>query len=94
METNVIKLQFLRNGEPAGREYTYYTPEPVQPGDEVNIAILSDDSISRGIVTQINVPYSEIEPFKDRAKSIIGKVILPPDEGTQPQETEKPLLDF
>ena len=80
METNVIKLQFLRGLQPAGREYTYFTPEKVNVGDQVDIDILSDESVSRGIVTQVNVPYSEIEPFKDRAKSIIGRTQLPPEE--------------
>ena len=96
METNIIKLMFLRNREPAGREYTYYTPEPVQVGDEVNIDIISDESISRGIVTQINVPYSEIEPFRDRAKTIIGKVVLPPEDDPvwKADAAVKQVLDF
>lgn len=31
------------------------------------------EGIAKGIVTQVNVPEEEIAPFKDRAKSIIGK---------------------
>lgn len=69
--TNVVKLRFLRNGEPQGREYTYYTPTEVAVGELVDIE--TKDGIAKGIITQVNVPESEIAPFKDRAKTIIGK---------------------
>lgn len=36
--TNIIKLRFFnRDGEPQGREYTYYTPTEVAVGDIVDI---------------------------------------------------------
>ena len=69
MKTNVIKLQFIRNGQPFGREYTYYTNTEVVVGDLVEVP-----GGNNGIITQINVPEEEIAPFKDRAKTIIGKV--------------------
>lgn len=91
--TNVIKLKFLKAGQPGGREYTYFTPEQVEVGDLVDIAILSQDSRSQGIVTAVNVPYAEIEPFKDRAKTIVGKAAEKPQE--EPTgEAEKQLLDI
>lgn len=31
-KTNVIKLKYLRAGQPSGREYTFYTPAPVEVG--------------------------------------------------------------
>lgn len=71
VKTNIIKLRFLRNGEPAGREYTYYTPVEVAVGDAVEME--AREGIAKGIVTQVNVPEAEIAPFKDRAKTIIGK---------------------
>lgn len=71
IRTNVIKLRFLRSGEPQGREYTYYTPVDVEVGDTVEME--ARDGIAKGIVTQTNVPEEEIAPFKDRAKTIIGK---------------------
>lgn len=73
--TNVIKLKFMRNGQPSGREYTYYTPVEVEVGDIVELD--SRDGIAKGIVTQIDVPESEIAAFADRAKSILGKVPAP-----------------
>ena len=72
MTTNIIKLKFLRYGEPAGREYTYFTPEPVKVDDLIELE--GKQGIVQGVVTAINVPEEEIAPFKDRAKTIIGKV--------------------
>ena len=69
--TNVIKVAFIRNNQPHGREYTYRTPVPVEIGDRVDID--GKDGISQAIVTQVNVPVREIACFGDRAKSIIGK---------------------
>lgn len=58
-KTNVIKLKYLRAGQPSGREYTFYTLE-------------------------------EIEAFKDRAKTIIGKAA----QKAEAEESEqKTLLD-
>jgi hypothetical protein len=70
--TNIIKLKFLRYGQPAGRDYTYFTPDPVAVGDLVEID--GKQGISQGVVTAVNVPEEEIAPFRDRAKTIIGKV--------------------
>ena len=87
-KTNVIKLKYLRAGQPSGREYTFYTPAPV--GDIVDIAAVSPDNTSQGMVTAVNVPLEEIEAFKDRAKTIIGKAA----QRTEAEEPEqKTLLD-
>lgn len=32
---NLVKLKFLRNGEPSGREYTYISKSDVAVGDTV-----------------------------------------------------------
>ena len=45
--TNVIKVKFLRNGQPSGRAYTYYTPEEVAVGDIVELA--SRNGIAQGV---------------------------------------------
>ncbi len=96
--TNVIKLKFLRGGKLSGREYTYFTPEPVEVGDMVDIAVLSEDTRSRGIVTAVNMPYAEIEPFKDRAKTIVGKTVMQEGAGSclksYIKTGNKPVLDF
>lgn len=80
VKTNIIKLRFLRSGEPAGREYTYYTNTEAAVGDIVELE--AREGIAKGIVTQANVPEAEIAPFKDRAKTIIGKAPIK-EEGDQ-----------
>lgn len=46
--------------------------ELTAPGShELNSVAL--EGITKGIVTQINVPEEEIAPFKDMVKTIIGK---------------------
>ena len=67
--TDVIKVQFIRNGQPCGAEYTYRTPEPVKIGDKVDICI------TKGIVTRVYVPETEFERFGGRGKTILGKSI-------------------
>lgn len=76
--TNVIKVKFLRNGQPSGRAYTYYTPEEVAVGDIVELD--SRSGIAQGVVTQIDVPEEEILVFGDGAKAIIGKAPIKEDE--------------
>lgn len=60
-----IKVKFLKNGEPHGREYSYKATFPVRVGQEV---ILPGGG--NGIVTEINVPEESVESFKDRIKEI------------------------
>ncbi len=75
---SLIKVKFLKMGEPSGREYTYRSEIPVEVGDTVElphaVPVMGDVPYSQGVVTQIYVPESEIEAFKDRVKTIIGKV--------------------
>ena len=60
-----IKVKFLKNGEPHGREYTYKAAFPVSVGQEV---ILPGGG--NGVVTEINVPEEDVESFKDKIKEI------------------------
>lgn len=75
MKTNVIKLKFLNDGVPKGRAYTYFSNVEVKVDEIVSI-----DDKKKGIVTEINVPLAEIEPFKDKAKTILGKYIEEKEE--------------
>ena len=85
IETNVIKLRFVRGGQPSGREYTYFTPVDVEVGDLVEME--AREGIAKGVITQINVPEEEIAPFRDKAKTIIGKV-QPKEEAEPDGQTE------
>lgn len=64
-----IKVKFLKNGEPNGREYTYKATFPVRVGHEVILP-----SGGNGIVTEIDVPEESVESFKDKIKEIEGAV--------------------
>jgi len=73
MKTNLIKVKFIGYKNRAyGRPYIYKTPEVVKVGDTVEL--MGMDGVIQGIVTDINVSEEEAEQFKDRLKSIIGKV--------------------
>lgn len=60
-----IKVKFLKNGEPHGREYTYKATFPVEVGQEVLLP-----GGGNGIVTEINVPAKEVESFNDKIKEV------------------------
>lgn len=74
-KTNLIKLKFLRNGEPSGREYTYICKSDVTIGDTVIVRPPEspDHEPPKGIITMVDVPESEVESFKDKLKEIVGK---------------------
>ena len=60
-----IKIKFLKNGEPNGREYTYKSTFPARVGQEVLLP-----GGGNGIVTEIDVPEKDVESFKDKIKEI------------------------
>lgn len=74
---NLIKIRFLRDGQPAGKEYTYICKSEVAVGDTVLVrgAEEGEKEAPKGIVTAINVPESAVESFKDRLKAVVGKYI-------------------
>lgn len=78
---NIIKVKFIKAGQPSGRAYTYFSEKPVAPGDIVQI-----NSASRGIVTEIDIPEEEIADYKDKVKFIYGKVDL-----TEPEENKEDM---
>lgn len=84
---NIIKVRFNKGGQPMGREYSYLSPIEVEVGDIVEME--TRGAVAKGTVTQINVPAAEIEPFKDKIKSIIGLApIAEPETETSSTEEE------
>lgn len=73
---NLVKLRFLRDGEPSGKEYSYISKSEVAVGDTVVVRLPEDGDkeAPKGIITQIDVPVEEVESFKDKLKEIVGKV--------------------
>lgn len=63
----LIKVMFIKNGSPSGREYTYRANIPIVIGDTVELP-----SNGTGIVTEVDVPESEVETYADKIKDIIG----------------------
>lgn len=75
---NLVKVKFLRDGIPSGREYTYRSEIDLQTGDTVELPhpkpVPDGTPYNRGTVTAVNVPETEIEAFKDKVKAIISKI--------------------
>lgn len=70
----LVKVRFLRNGEPAGRPYTYLTDLELEVGDRV----LAGKSVAE--VVELDVPAEEAAAFADRLKRIDVKFL---DEGPE-----------
>ena len=60
-----VKVKFIKNGEPRGREYTYKSTFPVRVGHEVLLP-----GGGNGVVTEINVPEGSVAAFADNVKEI------------------------
>ena len=69
---NIIKVKFLKDGQPSGRAYTYFSEKPVAVDDKVQI-----NSQAVGVVTEIDVQEEEIAEYKDKVKFIHGKYVEP-----------------
>ena len=80
----IIKVQFLKGEVPSGKAYTYFSEEGVSKGDLVQI-----DSHAKGVVTEVNFPESEIEAFRDKVKTIVGKVVEESQEKNNEQKGNK-----
>lgn len=63
----LIKVRFLNNGTPSGKSYTYYSPVKVSIGDTVQI-----NSATTGVVVEVDVPDWQVEPYKEKIKTIVG----------------------
>jgi hypothetical protein len=68
---DLVKLKFLKNGKPVGKEYTYISNYEAEVGDNV---VIDKGTGKKGIITEINVPVSEVENYKGNLKEIVGKV--------------------
>ena len=65
----IIKVRFLNNGTPSGKAYTYYSPVNVSVGDAVQI-----NSAATGVVVEVDVPEWQVELYKEKIKTIVGRV--------------------
>lgn len=63
----IIKVRFLKEGNPSGKAYTYYSPVKVSVGDTVQI-----NSTATGVVVEVDVPLEEVWAYRDGIKTIVG----------------------
>lgn len=64
----LIKARYIKNGEPAGREYTFISEEDCKVDDIVCVGS------AKAAVTKVNVPEEDILPFRDKLKKVDKKV--------------------
>lgn len=83
---NLIKAKFLRDGVPQGRAYTYMSDVGVKVGDLVQL-----NESGQGIVIETGVPESEVESYKDKLKTIIGKVEVEAVKESSIEESQEEL---
>lgn len=78
MSTNIVKIKYWNDskGEPTGRDYSFYTVDPLAVGDYVQVP--TEHGAAKALVTAVNVPESEILAFRDCVKTIPSGSIRPP----------------
>jgi len=70
IERQLVKVRYIdeSTGEVSGREYTYFSDEPLDVGDFVTVPV--KDTIGKAQVSAVDVPESTIAAFKDKVKTI------------------------
>ena len=63
-----IKARYMKDGVQHGREYAFGSDVIVKPGEVVSIGT------AKAVVTAVDVPETEILPFREKLKKIDGKV--------------------
>jgi len=76
-ETDIVKVRYFSEstGETSGREYSYFSEEPLKVGEVVQVPVR--DRLQKAVVSAINVPESEIKRFRDQVKTIPAGSIFP-----------------
>ncbi len=84
---NIVKVKYQgENGKLSEREYTYFSEEALLNGDVVKVPVR--DTTTKAIVTNASVPPSEIEAYKDKARTIPrGSVIF----GETHKQADEPI---
>ena len=64
----IVKVRYFSetSGEPFGREYSYFSAEPLKVGDVVEVPMR--DRVQKAVVTEIDIPESEIESLGTRSE--------------------------
>ena len=74
----IVKVQYYSDtkGTAGGRDYSYFTAEPLGLGEIVQVPV-GGGRLIKAVVTAIDVPESEIEAFRDKVKTIPAGSVYP-----------------
>lgn len=85
--TNIIKVIYAEGS----KEYSYYSEDRLKVGDIVMVQVR--DRQTNATVTEIDVPESEVEAFKDKVKTIPADSVIPPEAEVNSPENIKKRID-
>ena len=77
---SIVKVRYIKRetGEPEGREYSYFTAEPLGLDFHVK-APVGGSGFVEAVVTALDVPDAEVAAFRDRVKTIpAGSIMVRP----------------
>jgi len=83
----IVKAMFYRNGVPAGRAYTYLTPDDGETYKQGDLVYLKPDSI--GQIVQVDVPEDQIGFPVEKLKAFIGRAVNPEIQIPAEQDEQK-----
>lgn len=75
----IVKVRYIKRetGEVTGREYSYFTEEPL--GLDFHVKAPTEHGHVEAVVTALDVPEAEVAAFRDRVRTIpAGSIIVRP----------------
>jgi len=88
---SIVKVRYMNKttGGPEGREYSYFTAEPL--GLDFHVKVPTQNGFVEAVVTATDVPESEIAAFRDRVKIIpAGSIMVRPAPDLFPELNQEP----
>jgi len=76
---SIVKVRYIKRetGEPEGREYSYFTAEPL--GLAFHVKAPTEHGHVEAVVTALDVPEAEVAAFRDRVRTIpAGSIMVRP----------------
>lgn len=74
--TKYVKARYLRNNIATGPDYSFATELDLKIGDHVEVGHNGNKTV-KGVVSRVDVPFEEVEPFIDRIKTITHVLEVP-----------------
>jgi len=76
---SIVKVRYIKQetGEPTGREYSYFTAEPL--GLDFHVKAPTEHGHVEAVVVALDVPEAEVAAFRDRVRTIpAGSIMVKP----------------